>query len=192
MRAVDQLGNTDDGNQRGVLQQHNQVVSQRRNSPAQRLRHDDVTLGLPTAEANGTGTFNLPRVYRHHAGTNDVGVVDGKVQTKTNDAGHQCGNIDTHLHKTIINHVQLQKQWRAHEQPRHKTHGQRQNLGRIKNDESKSYPGHQTQQAGTYKHHDRPPETGRKQLGIRCNYTKIQALHRNALTLPRSDYRDSQ
>lgn len=83
------------------------MFPQGRDSAAQGLRDDDVALGLAAAQANGARAFDLARVHRQYAGTNDVGVVDGEMQAQADDPGHQCRDIDPHLHQAVVDEVQL-------------------------------------------------------------------------------------
>lgn len=65
-----------------VLDYHNELVAQRREYRAQRLRNDDVPGALGRAHAEASRRLRLPRVHRLQARADHLGDIGGAVAYK--------------------------------------------------------------------------------------------------------------
>jgi hypothetical protein len=84
--------------------------------------------------------FYLARVNRLDPGLDHISVVHRKVQAQPDDSGSQRRNIDSHLNQPVVDQIQLQQQWRAHQQPGDETHRQCHGLSAYKSIRANSTP----------------------------------------------------
>jgi hypothetical protein len=114
-RVVD---DAEDGDQPGVLLQRDQVVQQRRDDPAKRLRHHHVSHRLRVRQPERAGGRPLRRVHGLDAGAQDLGDVRAVGQDQRGAASEQ---------RRRRHPVDLQRQHPEAEQEQHQDHGRPRN-----------------------------------------------------------------
>src|SRR5215813_10976280 len=91
---AEQVGKADDGDERGVLEEVDDVVDDARHDDAQRLRQRDEDLHLPPFEADGIGGFFLLDRYALQAAAHGLGHVGGVEQRERHHGADQAVDAD--------------------------------------------------------------------------------------------------
>src|SRR5713226_7475024 len=75
--GLGQIHEADDGGERGVLEEHDELGDEGRDHVLQRLRQHHLTHGLRAAEPHGRGRLDLAARHRLYARTHDLAQVSG-------------------------------------------------------------------------------------------------------------------
>src|SRR5688572_11263820 len=115
---IEKIVEADDGYQRRVLGQADEVVDDTRNRDSQRLRHDDEPHHLPIAEAHRHRAFILAFGQRLKAAADHFGHIGGCEQRDADQDAHQNVELDARRQEHWQQHVR-------HEEDRNQRHAAR-------------------------------------------------------------------
>ena len=113
LRGAEQFGDGDDRRQRGVFEQADEGVGQRRHGDAEGLRQDDAVKGLHIGHADGVARFPLHFGHGEDRGADGFRGVGADVQGEADDGGGQGIEDDADGGQAVKDDHELHEHGRA-------------------------------------------------------------------------------